>query len=87
MLFLTYFSYPPQNREAVQTRFKKTGGKPPAGVKMIGRWHAMGGGKGVFVSETDDPMAMAKWSQEWSDLLSTEICPVLDDADAMKRIG
>jgi len=87
MLFLTYFSYPPQNREAVQARFKKTGGKPPEGVKMLGRWHAIGGGKGVFVSEANDPMAIAKWVQEWSDLLSLEVLPALDDASALKRIG
>jgi len=87
MLFVTYFSYPPQNREAVQARFKKTRGKPPEGVKMLGRWHAIGGGKGVHVCECDDPIALAKWVQEWSDLLTLEVLPVLDDASALKRIG
>ena len=85
MTFVTIFSYPPENRQAVQARFKETGGRPPAGVKMLGRWHAIGGGKGVHICESDDPMAIAKWVQEWSDLLSIEIYPALNDKDAAKR--
>jgi hypothetical protein len=87
MLFVTDFTYPAEKREAVQARFKETGGKPPAGVKMIGRWHAIGAGKGVHVCECDDPMAMAKWVQDWSDLLTIEIYPALDDAGAAKRLA
>ena len=87
MLFVSTWSYPPENREAVQTRFKETGGKPPMGIKMLGRWHAIGGGKGVLVSESNDPMAIAKWIQEWSDLMSFDIYPALNDEDAANRIG
>lgn len=86
MLFVNHFSFPPQNRDAIQTRFKATGGKPPAGIKIIGRWHAIGGGKGVVVAETDDPIAMGKWAQQWSDLMSTDIYPVVDDEGVLKRV-
>jgi hypothetical protein len=87
MIFVNIFSYPPQNRDALQARFKATGGKPPEGIKMIGRWHGIGGGKGVVVCEADDPVALGKWAQEWSDLMSMEIYPAVDDQGALKRIG
>jgi len=87
MLLVGMFSYPPANRLAVQARFKETRGLPPAGVKLMGRWHAIGAGKGVFVCECDDPMAMAKLVQDWSDLLSFDIYPALDDEGAAKRLA
>jgi len=85
MIFVTVWSYAPENRDAIQARFKATGGPPPAGVKMLGRWHAVGGGKGVVVVESNDPKAIAKWTQEWSDLMSFESYPVLDDG-AMAQV-
>jgi hypothetical protein len=80
MLFVSILSVPPENRNEVQARFKETaGGKPPAGIKLLGRWHAVGGGMSFGVYECDDPAAMAKWAQEWSDLMSIEIHPVMTD--------
>ena len=88
MKFVTTWSIPPENRNAVQDRFKKTGGdKPPAGIKLLGRWHAIGGGQGVHICECDDPIAFAKWAQVWSDLVSIEIYPALDDEDAAKFLA
>jgi len=88
MKLVTTWYCPPENRNATIARFKETGGdKPPAGVKLLGRWFAVGGGKGVHVCEADDPMVMAKWAAVWSDLLSIEIYPAVDDEDAKKLFG
>ena len=87
MLFLSHYTYPPERREAVQARFKETGGLPPAGVKMIGRWSHAGRGEGFCVAETDDLQALAKWAQQWSDLMSIETFPVLDDEGVMKMLS
>jgi hypothetical protein len=62
-------------------RFLKGGGMPPTGVNMIGRWHGMSGG-GVAIAETNDPKALYAWQAEWSDVISLEITPCLEDADA-----
>ncbi len=85
MIFVTTWSYGPENREAIQARFKETGGAPPEGVKMLGRWHAVSQGKGVVVAEADDPEAVANWIQGWSDLMSFETYPALDD-EATARV-
>jgi hypothetical protein len=87
MKFMTVWSYPPENRDEAQARFKETkGDKPPKGIKLIGRWHAIGGAMGVHICECDDPMLMAKWAQRWSDLLSIEIYPAATDEEIAKML-
>jgi len=87
MLFLVQWTFPPENRDAANARFKETGGMPPAGVKMLGRWHTAGGGEGICIAETDDQVALGKWMQDWSDLLDMSVLPVHGDEDAMKILG
>jgi hypothetical protein len=87
MLFLVTWNISCGNRDATNARFKKTGGPPPAGVKMIGRWHSAAGARGAVIAEADDAVALAKWIQQWSDLIQFEITPVVDDADMMKVLG
>ena len=85
MLFVTYWSVPQQNLKAAIARFKESGGAPPpVNVKMIGRSHSTDQTWGVTVSEANDASAMAAWSLQWSDLLTLDTNPVLDDASAAK---
>ncbi len=83
MTFMTTYKISPAHRNAAQQRFKQGGGLPPEGVKMIGRHHKADGSGGFALCESDDMVALAKWTQDWSDLLEFEIFPVLDD----KQIG
>lgn len=64
-----------------EQRFVKTGGAPPAGVTMIGRWHGMSGG-GVVIAETSDAKALYSWLSHWNDLLEFETTPCVEDAEA-----
>ena len=57
MLFIVSWSISSANRNSAIERFLKTGGAPPAGVKMLGRWHAVGGASGFGVAEASDPAA------------------------------
>jgi hypothetical protein len=87
MFFVITYAIAPENRNAAQERFKSGGGLPPAGVKMIGRWHSVGGGRGLTVCESDDALAVANWAQQWSDLISFDVYPALDDASFAKLLG
>ena len=87
MTFVIAWTLEPEHRNAVQARFKETGGPPPAGVKMLGRWHGIGTNKGVCVAETDDPLAVARWAQQWSDLMSFDVHPVLIDQEFAKVLS
>lgn len=80
MLFVVSWKFRTDYRDAANNRFKETGGMPPEGVHMIGRWHYASGRQGLLVCETDDAIALGKWTQNWTDFLDFEIHPVNDDA-------
>jgi hypothetical protein len=81
MKYITIWNQPPGTYNAAVGRFMETGGAPPEGVKMLGRWFGMSG-QGVAIYESDDPKAMFKWRAQWSDLLEMTVTPCLEDADA-----
>ena len=87
MVFMISYSFPAGARDAVQDRFRTTGGTPGEGVKMLGRWHNVGGNKGFVLAEANDSVALAKWMQDWTDLLHFELFPVNDDEQVMKVMG
>jgi hypothetical protein len=81
MKFIVTWTIPKAYVLSAQARFLQTGGAPPSGVKMIGRWHGMNGG-GVVIAETDDAKALYTWLEQWNDFLEFTTTPCLDDAEA-----
>jgi hypothetical protein len=81
MQFIVKWSIPKGSVADAEARFLKSGGGPPEGVKMVGRWHGMSGG-GVLIAETNDAKALYAWLGYWNDLLEFETTPCLEDADA-----
>lgn len=82
MLFIVSWSISPANRNSVIKRFLDTQGTPPDGVKMLGRWHAVGGSSGFGIAETDDVVQIQKWVLQWNDLMDMEVHAALTDAQA-----
>ncbi len=87
MIYHIAFDYLPDSRIDVHERFKQTGAPPPQGVKMVGRWHAAEGNRGWFIAEADDADAIARWLQEWTDLITFEVTPVLTDEQFLAVIS
>ncbi|MDA0321738.1 MAG: DUF3303 family protein [Verrucomicrobia bacterium] len=87
MLFHISYEFPPEERDDAQARFKATGAPAPDGVTMIGRWHSAAGHLGFTVAESESVVAIGKWMQEWTDLLTFEITPVLTDEEVAEVIG
>lgn len=81
MKFLVSWSLPQATYRAAVARFLQTGGMPPTGVDLIGRWHGMSGA-GCAVVETNDPKALYAWVAEWLEFIPMQTTPVLEDADA-----
>jgi hypothetical protein len=81
MKFIVMWNVPKGSVVDAEARFLKTGGMPPAGVKIIGRWHGMSIG-GVAIAETTDAKALYSWLHLWNDLLEFETTPCLDDTEA-----
>ena len=87
MQFMVSFKIRPENRTATIARFLETGGPPPAGVKMLGRWHGASGNQGYIVAESDSVEAVATWCHQWADLLTFHIEPVMNDEEAARVLS
>jgi Protein of unknown function (DUF3303) len=80
MTFIVNWSIDSAIRDEANARFKATGAPPPEGVKTVGRWHNLDGSGGVAIVESNDPVVLGKFIQEWSDLLEFQITPAGDDS-------
>lgn len=75
------FKFDITSRDKAIARFKETGGQPPKGVKLLGRWTSADLSGGFDLLESDDVQALSEFALMWSDLLELQIVPVLDDAE------
>ena len=87
MQFMVKYNVAPEYRDQVQQQFKATGGLPPEGVEMLGRWHNAPSLCGYILCETDNPVAIGKWFQEWTPILSFEVEMVVSDGEIAEVIG
>lgn len=86
MKYLVQWSLPQETyRQSVQ-RFLKTGGMPPSGVTLIGRWHGMNG-KGCAVVDATEPVALFAFLAEWMEHIPIEATPLLEDAEAAQALA
>ncbi len=83
MKFMLTFAIRPETkaRDEAIARFKATGGHPPKGAKLLGRWTAADFSGGFDPLESDDVKALTEFSLMWSDLMELKIVPVIEDAD------
>lgn len=87
MILHAHYEYSTENRDEVHRRFKDTGGVPPPEVTMVGRWHSAEGNRGFLIAESDDANGIARWLNEWTDLVSFEVTPVLTDEQFIQVIS
>jgi hypothetical protein len=88
MKFMLTFAFTPEGRgrdEAI-ARFKKTGGQPPAGARLLGRWTAADFSGGFNLLESDDAKALTEFALMWSDVMELNIVPVLEDAELSETL-
>ena len=81
MKFILTFTVPPETRGEAMARFLETGGRPPPGVRLLGRWTRLDLCGGVAVLESEDPKALTAFAQGWSDVLELTLALVLEDRD------
>ena len=87
MKFMITYEISPENRSTSGKRFLETGGGPPAGVTMLGRWHKAAGLAGFVLCESSDAEAISNWCYDWNDLLKFEVAPVIDDEQAGRTLS
>ena len=88
MHFVITYRFSPETRDAAQKRFLGGGGLPPdTGVTMLQRWHAVGGHRVFVITEAADVVPIGKWMQEWTDLLTFDVAPIMNDAEVQTVLG
>jgi hypothetical protein len=92
MKFICSFTIDPDGAAQAEAihRFRTTGGQPPAGVRLLGRWTRTDFTGGFLLVETDDSKALTEFALGWSDLMQLDIFPVVDDpelVDVLTRLG
>jgi hypothetical protein len=83
MKFMLTFAIKPAagGRDEAIARFKATGGQPPKGARLLGRWTAADFSGGFDLIESDDVQALTEFSLMWSDLMELRLVPVVEDAE------
>lgn len=56
-------------------------------MTLLARYHDVSGRRGWAIFESDDPLAALRWVRQWSDLMSFEVAPVLDDQELGQVLG
>ena len=82
MRFIMTFEWKPDTKTRSEAigRFRKTGGLPGKGAKLVGRWTRADFSGGYDLIETEDAQALTEFALQWSDLMQLTIVPVLEDA-------
>ena len=89
MNFICTFGWWPDaeaQSEAIR-RFRETGGQPPPGAQLLGRWTRADFTGGVLLLESNDPQALTQFALTWSDLMELEIFPVVDDQELVQVLN
>ncbi len=73
MKFMVSWKIPPGSHKPAAESFLTSGAPVPAGLKLLGRWHAPGSGYGWLLLEGNDTTALAQHMAEWANFLSCRL--------------
>jgi Protein of unknown function (DUF3303) len=68
-------------------RFLSGKATPPAGIKILGRWHKTDASGGYTLFETDNPATLYEFAASWADVLETHSNLVIEDAEAAPALA
>ena len=83
MLFMNIYTFEPGQRDAIIKRRMEKGTLLSKGVKVVGEWTDLGGGRGFMICEANDLKAIMTSVMVWDDLLKADIIPLLDTTEIL----
>ena len=86
MKFMITYTFKSASRDEAIARFKKTGGKPPAGATLVGRWTAVDLSSGVVLLDASDAKVLTEFALMWSDLMDLRAVAVVDDGELVETL-
>jgi hypothetical protein len=86
MKFMITYTFKAELRDQAIARFKKTGGQPPAGATLVGRWTAVDLSCGFVLLDSSDAKVLTEFGLAWSDLMDLRAVAVVDDGDLVETL-
>ena len=83
MLFMGIFTWEPEQRNEIIKR-RMQGQALPEGVKGIGEWVELGGGRSFRLIDVSDAKLALASALPWTDIGKLEMIPVMDSEEAVK---
>ena len=83
MLFMSIFTWEPEQRNEINKR-RMQGPALPEGVKAIGEWVELGGGRTFRLIDIPDAKLALAGALPWTDIGKLEMIPVMDSEEAVK---
>ncbi|MGD8983968.1 MAG: DUF3303 family protein [Desulfobacteraceae bacterium] len=83
MLFMSIFTWEPEQRNEIIKR-RMQGSALPEGVKAIGEWVELGGGRSFRLIDIPDAKLALAGALPWTDIGYLEMIPVMDSEEAVK---
>jgi hypothetical protein len=78
MLFMVIERFVKSDPVPVHERFTQSGRLMPEGLEYRTSWIDMTGSRCFQIVETADPTLLAKWVDNWKDIIRFEIVPVME---------
>lgn len=86
MLMLSIFQYDPEKRDQVVRKRLELGPPQRPGVKLIGQWSYVGGGKVFTLIETENQKAAYELMMPYSNLGTFEVFPLLETEAVLEML-
>jgi hypothetical protein len=86
MLYMTVYTFGLEKRDEVTRRRAENGPMVPRGMKVLGEWTSIEGGRVFRLVEAGDPGALFAATYAWSDLGKVEHVPVMETEEALRLI-
>lgn len=87
MLYMVIFTYEPEKRDEILKRRLEKGPLVPDGVRMLGEWSAIAGGRVFRLIDVSDPAAALAGFRAWTDLGKGEAVPVIETEEMLKLVS
>ena len=82
MLLMTILTWEPEKRDEVIKR--RAEWEYPEGMRLIGEWSDLAGGRVFSLVEVDDPNVILAAASDWEDLTKLEVTPVMETEEVKK---
>ena len=86
MLYMAIVTWDPDKRDEVVKRWQQIGSTVPEGMKVLGEWIDLSGGRSFRLVDiaTPDPRIAVQGNFAWNDLVKIESVAVMEPEEMMK---